>query len=68
MSLSLKFILFILGFFYAPTMKWPGAYSVTPRHSVTPSFRHSIIGFGSLSLERLYTFNSNLVYGYILKL
>jgi hypothetical protein len=46
-------------FFYAPAMKWPGAYSVTLRHSV-------IIGFRSLSLERLYIFNSNLAYGYII--
>ena len=37
-----------------------GLYSVTPCHSE--------IGFRSLSLERLHTFNSNLVYGYILGL
>jgi hypothetical protein len=41
-------------------MKWPGAYSVT--------LRHSINGFRSLSLERLHTFNSNLVYEYIIGL
>jgi hypothetical protein len=28
---------------YAPAMKWPGAYSVTLRHSVILSFRHSVI-------------------------
>jgi hypothetical protein len=42
--------------FYAPAMKWPGAYSVTLRHSVILSFRHSINGFRSLSLEWLHTF------------
>jgi hypothetical protein len=29
--------------FYTPAMKWPGAYSVTLRHSVIPSFCHSVI-------------------------
>jgi hypothetical protein len=54
--------------FYAPAIKWPGAYSVTLRHSVILSFRHSINGFRSLFLERLHTFNSNLVHEYIIGL
>jgi hypothetical protein len=57
-TLSKKYI--YINAFYAPAMKWPRAYSVT--------LRHSIIGFHLLSLELLHTFNSSLVYGYILGL
>jgi hypothetical protein len=54
-DLELRLVVYFLrplGLFYAPAMKWLGAYSVTLRHSVFP-----IIGFRSLSLERLHTFN-----------
>jgi hypothetical protein len=49
-------------YYYAPAMKWLGAYSVT--HFLISV----IIGFRSLSLEWLHTFNSNLVYEYIIGL
>jgi hypothetical protein len=41
----------IIAHFYAPAMKWPGAYSVTLRHSVTPSFRNwfPFIIFGTVA-------------------
>ena len=42
-------------------MKWLGSYGVTLRHSI-------INGFRSISLKRLDTFNSNMVYGYIIGL
>jgi hypothetical protein len=67
-EVTLLIILYLSGIYsvckivHTPTKKWLGACSATQyHHSVLPS----LMSVRSLSLQRLHTFNSNFIYGYV---